>query len=185
MIETKAPPKPLTARAAAIVKEWNDGASAADLAAMHKVSRSSILGTIHRAKKEGHHVVSKTPAGNAQRPVAPKPKRLERVRDSSRVPARAPIPRAQLEDEGDMAIDPNASRYADRQAKMRVPGAADFAKPFSESGNTCIWPLWDASSRTGHVCGLAYRIAPDERGQMRPKGPDCEFHHGTAYPGGK
>lgn len=179
--DVKAPPKPLTPRAAGIVKEWNEGAAASDLAAMHKVTRSSILGTIHRAKAAGHHVVSKAPAGHQQRETPAKTRRLARAA-TTRVPARPPIPKAApaAEDDEPFAIDPNASRYADRQAAMRAPGERVVA--FADSGSRCVWPLWGADARTGDVCGLPYRIAPDERGKLRPKGPYCEFHHGKAYP---
>lgn len=170
------PPKPLTARAAAIVKEWNDGASASDLADRLKVTRSSILGTIHRARAAGHHVVKKGATGHSQREVAPKPR--PRRPENARVPLAAP-PKINPE-----AISANAGKFADRQLAMRAPGAGEGV-PFLASGSTCQWPLWGIEAKTGNVCGRPWRVGKDRHGDERPLGPYCEYHHGKAYPGAR
>ncbi len=189
--QPEGPPKPLTDRDRAIISQWNEGAQASDIAKAYKVSRSSILGILHRARKAGHHVINKAPAGHERRAPKPEaPKRLPR-KESTLVPSRQPVSRKALAAAaaGDelpiLEVDKQAARFSERQRAMLAPGH-ELGVPFATSGKSCQWPLWGDDQRTGHVCGAGLRLVPDPKtGELKPREPYCDFHWAKAYPGRK
>ena len=73
-----------------------------------------------------------------------------------------------------------AEPFDDRQSSMRVDncqGGVHFDVSIDEK--LCQWPLWNASERTGHVCGQPRHWREADGGKVRTA--YCAFHYRKAY----